>query len=263
MLSGPKRASRKQNKRWFEAELQQAELMLERTEVKAPFSGRVLNQNADLGEYVAPSSNLGRIFSTDTTRVRLALTDDELAKLDLPIAFVAADAESAPDVKLSATIGGETRVWNGKIMRTDSTYDPQTRAMYAIAEVFDPYGAGAADGKYPLAPGLFVDAEIGGYNLEQVVVLSRDGLRPENKIYVVDEQGKATERTATVIDTNVKRAVLSAGVSPGEMVILSPMERSQLSTTFKVLDAKDPNVVLVDPKPADEAEAEGADSEDE
>ena len=245
-----------------QAELQQAELMLERTQVKAPFSGRVMQQNADLGEYVGPASILGRIFSTDTTRISLALTDDELAKLDLPIAFVAEDAESAPSVKLSATMGGKTRVWEGKIMRTDSTFDPQTRAMYAIAEVFDPYGAGAADGQFPLAPGLFVDAEIGGYDLKQVIVLSRDGLRPENKVFVVDEYGKATERQATVIDTNANRAILSAGVEPGEMVILSPMERSQLNARFKVLDSKDPSIVLVDPQPETEnSEANETDSE--
>lgn len=246
-----------------QAELQQAELMLQRTQVKAPFSGRVMRQSADLGQYVGPSTILGKIFSTDTTRIRLALTDDELGKLDLPMAFVAADAKSAPDVKLSATVAGQTRVWQGKIMRTDSTYDPQTRAMYAIAEVFDPYGAGASEGKYPLAPGLFVDAEIGGYELEQVIVLSRDGLRPEDKVYIVNEEGIATERDATVIDTNVTRAVLSAGVEPGEMVILSPMERSQLSTTFKVLDAKDPTIVLVDPKPEPEdADSKNEDSEE-
>ena len=46
------------------------------------------------------------------------------------------------------------------------------------------------------------------------------------------------------------------------MVILSPMERSQLNATFKVLDSKDPSIVLVDPQPETEnSEANETDSE--
>jgi len=102
-------------------------------------------------------------------------------------------------------------------MRTDSTYDTQTRALFAIAEVFDPYGKGQSESGVPLPPGLFVDAYVNGKKYEDVIVLPRDALRPENE------------------------------VSVGELVILSPMERSRVSMTLKVLDANDPNVVLVDP----------------
>lgn len=242
------------------AELQQANLQLNRTEVQAPFDGRVRTKSSDLGQYVGPGARLGRIFSTDITEVRLALSDNDLAKLDMPIAYVASSREVAPEVSLSAVIAGQRRVWQGRIMRTDSTYDTQTRAMYAIAEVFDPYGSGAAEGGFPLAPGLFVDAEIAGYKLENVIVLPRDGLRPENKVYVVDDQGKTDVRTAEVIDTDVNRAVLRSGVSAGELVILSPLEKSSLTRTFKVLDINDPTVVLVEPPEIDESDEGTAES---
>ena len=133
------------------AELQQANLQLKRTAVQAPFDGRVITKNSDLGQFVAPGARLGRIFSTDIAEVRLALTDSDLAKLDLPLAYVADSRDTAPDVKLSAIIAGQNRVWQGKIMRTDSTYDTQTRAMYAIAEVVAPYSAGAAEGNFPVS----------------------------------------------------------------------------------------------------------------
>ncbi len=237
------------------AELQQANLQLTRTAVKAPFDGRVKTKASDLGQYVGPGARLGRIFSTDITEVRLALTDADLAKLDLKIAYVASSRESAPEVTLSAVIAGQTRTWKGKIMRTDSTYDTQTRAMYAIAEVFDPYNTGAASGGYPLAPGLFVDAEITGYQLEQVIVLPRDGLRPDNKVYVVDQEGQATVKNAVVIDTDAQRAVLKSGIEVGDLVILSPLEKSSITRTFKVLDANDPTKVLVEPPKAEEDES--------
>jgi len=215
--------------------------------VRAPFTGRVKTKASDLGQFVSPGRTLGRIFSTDIVEVRLPLTDDDLSKMDLPLAYVAKDRASAPNVSFSTVIAGQRRSWNGKIMRTDSTFDTQTRALFAIAEVFDPYGEGASENGFPLAPGLFVDAEIDGKTYEDIIVLPRDGLRPEDEVYVVNDQGKVDIRKPVVLDTDSERALLISGVKAGELIVLSPMEKSRVSMTLKVLDANDPKTVLVDP----------------
>ena len=237
-----------------QADLDNARLRQARTAVKAPFNGRVREKFADLGQYVGPGARLGRIFSTDVAEIRLALNDADLARLDLPIAYVAKSRKSAPKVRLSTIVAGQLREWDGHIMRTDSTYDTQTRSLYAIAEVRDPYGKGAAKGGYPLAPGLFVDAQIVGKTLQDVIVIPRDGLRPENKVYVVDQEGVAQSRDAVVLDVNPQRAILTSGLSVGELVILSPLEKSQISVKFKALDVNDPSIVLVEPKKEDKEE---------
>ena len=229
------------------AELEGAKLQLARTSVRAPFAGRVRSKSSDVGQFVSPGSRLGRVFSTQITEVRLALTDADLSKLNLPVAYVAENRASAPSVMLSAVIGGKRREWSGKIMRTDSTYDTMTRALTAIVEVSDPYGKGASDG-VPLAPGLFVDAKIEGRIFENAIVFPRDGLRPAQEVYVVNDKGKAQVRIAKVLDTNANRAVIAAGVAPGELVVLSPMEKSRLSMDLKVLDFNDPKTVLVEPE---------------
>ena len=237
-----------------ESELERTRIQLGRTSVRAPFDGRVSDKTSDVGQFVSPGSRLGRVFSTDAIEVRLPLTDADLAKLDLPIAYVARDRASAPRVVLSADIAGERRRWNARIVRTDGTYDRQTRALFAIAEVLDPYRAGLEGdpAAVPLAPGLFVDAEIEGRKLEDVVVLPRDALRPRDEVYVVDDKGKAEIRTASVIDTDADRAVLRPGVvNADEIVIVSPMERSRIETPLQVLDVNDPTTVLIEPeKPA-------------
>lgn len=230
-----------------QAELEGARLQLTRTEVRAPFAGRVRSKTSDLGQFISPGARLGRIFSTDIIEVRLPLSDSDLSKIDLPIAYVAKSVKTAPKVELSATIGGQVQNWTGRIMRTDATYDTQTRALFAIAEVFDPYGKGASDKGVPLAPGLFVDATVKGKVFEDMIVLPRDGLRPQDEVYVVDGKGKVEIRKTEVVDTDAERAVLRSGVEDGELVVLSPMERSRALMTLKVLDANNPKTVLVDP----------------
>lgn len=245
-----------------QADLRTAKIQLSRTSVRAPFNGRVRSKTSDLGQFVSPGSRLGRIFSTDIVEVRLPLTDDDLSKVSLPIAFVAEDRVSAPDVSLSAVIGGQLQTWNGKIMRTDSVYDTQTRALFAIAEVFDPYGEGASEAGVPLAPGLFVDAEVKGKAFEKMIVLPRDGLRPENKVFIAKKDGTAEIRTPNVLDTNATHAYLRDGVKPGEYVILSPVEESRLPGPLKVLNINDTSEVYVDPpKPKWMIEQEKKDAE--
>ena len=247
------------------ADLENAKLQLTRTYVKAPFSGRIRSKSSDIGQFVSPGFTLGRIFSNDILEVRLPLTNEDLSKMDLSIAYMAESREDAPEVQLSAEIAGQMQNWTGYIMRTDATYDTQTRALFAIAEVFDPYGKGASDNGVPLVPGLFVNAKIEGKTYDDVIVIPRDGLRPDNEVYVVDDKGKSEIRKVTVLDAAPERAVLTAGVEAGELIVLSPMERSRTQMTLKVLDINDPKNVLVDPpKPQwlvekEKAEAEGSD----
>ena len=203
---------------------------------------------------------MGRVFSTDIVEVRLPLTDSDLAKLDLPLAFVTKDRANAPRVALSATIAGQTREWDGRIMRTDSVYDTQTRALFAIAEVDDPYGSGAADGGFPLAPGLFVNAELTGKKFDNVIMFPRDGLRPDNKVYVVNGVGKASIRTVEVLDTTPKEAILTGGIEEGELIVLSPMEPSRVEIPLKVYDIKNPTRLLVEPPRPDAAGKEAGSS---
>ena len=103
------------------------------------------------------------------------MTDDDLAKLGLPVAFNETEENPGPPVALSAVIGGELRGWTGRIVRTDGAIDPATRQISAIAVVEDPYGEGA-DGDTPLAIGLFVNALIEGKPYENAIVLPRAAL---------------------------------------------------------------------------------------
>jgi RND family efflux transporter MFP subunit len=230
------------------ADLENARLQLSRTRVLAPFSGRVRTKASDMGQFVTPGSRLGRIFSTDVVEVRLPFTDADMAKIDLPIAFMTRDRSEATPVVLSAIIGGVHQNWNGYIMRTEAVYDTQSRALFAIAEVFDPYGDGVSQNGVPIAPGLFVDANIEGKLFTNAIVIPRDGLRVEHEIYTVDGKGKASIRKVSVLDATAERAVLSSGLEAGELVVLSPMERSRVSIPLKVLNINNPDEVLVEPE---------------
>ncbi|WP_417478669.1 efflux RND transporter periplasmic adaptor subunit [Maricaulis sp.] len=242
-----------------QASLRAARLDLDRTRVSAPFDGRVRVKGADLGQFVTAGTSLGEVFSTDTILVRLPLTDNDLGLLGIPIAYDAGpDSEGIP-VRLTAVLAGAPREWQGFITRTESAIDPQTRVLYATAQVADPYGAAAATGA-PLAVGLFVEAEIRGRDVQDAVVLPRAALRGENTVYVVNAGGTLDIRTVTVVTSNVDRLVVSSGVSGGEMIVISPIRGASTGMRLRSLDA-DGNV-LPDYSATIESEAESDETSD-
>lgn len=170
-----------------EAQLADAELALSRTSVTAPFTGRVRMKSVDAGQFVSPGQSLGQIFATDVVEVVLPITGEQLGQLDLPIAFAESSANPGPKVVFSGQVAGKPREWLGRITRTSAAVNSQTRLINVIAELRDPYGAGADDG-VPMAPGLFVNASIVGSAVDDLLVAPRGSIRSGNKIYIGDKQ---------------------------------------------------------------------------
>jgi len=220
-LNKPQVAEAQAKLRAAEADLENAKLNLARTKISVPFKGRVLERNIGVGQFVSLGATLGRVFATDTIEVRLPLTDAQLGELALPIGFVAQPGQ-APDVTFSANIGNEKRSWTGKIKRVNASVDSQTRLVYAIAEVDDPYGA-AADRGMPLAVGLFVTAAIQGVTPHDAMVIPRTALRGEDRVYVIDADNKLQIRTVNVLSTSEEQVIVLSGLADGEQVVTSPV----------------------------------------
>jgi RND family efflux transporter MFP subunit len=202
-----------------EADLREAKLNIARTEINAPFLGRVREKSVGIGQYVTAGTRLGRVFSTDTVEVRLPLTDTQLAELNLPIGFMASEG-NAPLVQFSANVGNKQHSWTGRIVRTNAAMDQTTRMVYAIAEVSDPYGLGS-DAGAPMAVGMFVKADIAGVNSQAAMVLPRLALRNANKVYVINDQNRLEIRTVDVLSTSTDTVLVTNGVQPGDKVVTS------------------------------------------
>ena len=91
-----------------------------------------------------------------------------------------------------------------------------------VAQVDDPYARGPA-GRPPLRIGQFVEAEISGRRLENVVVLPAAALREGGEVLVVDDASRLQRRSVDVIWGDGERVVIDAGLSPGDLVATTPM----------------------------------------
>lgn len=207
------------------AALDKALLHLERTRVRAPYAGRVRAKSVDVGQYVGPGTPLARVYSIAAAEVRLPLPLDQLEFLELPLAARGeAAAKAGPAVTLRSEFAGGLHEWTGRIVRTESEIDPQTRMLHAVARIEDPYASGADPERAPLAVGLFVRARIAGRLVRGVVLLPRAALRSESRVFVVDEEDRLRFRDVEVLRTDGETVVIERGLEDGELVCLSPLE---------------------------------------
>jgi len=204
------------------AALEEAKLQLERTVIRAPFSGRVRTKLSDIGAFITPGMQLGRIYATDVVDVPISLTDKDLAALGLGIGFMETTKTPGPPVGLSAVIAEKRHNWSGRISRTDSGFDPETRVLFAYVTVEDPYGANSDDG-IPLATGLFVTVDIEGRQLVEGTVVPRTALRGVDKVYIARSDDTLEIREVKVASSDRDRVIIVDGLNAGERVITSPV----------------------------------------
>jgi RND family efflux transporter MFP subunit len=207
-----------------EAGLDQARRDLERTEMHAPFAGRVREKRVDVGQFVSRGAPLARVYAVDYAEVRLPVPSRDAAFVDLPISHRDSGSEfEGPPVTLTAEFGGREFQWQGRVVRTEGEIDPRTRMIHAVARVENPYARGDDPDRPPLAVGLFVRARIDGRQVEDVVALPRSALRRTNEVVVVDAEDRLQLRRVDVLKREADRVLIGRGISRGERVVTSPL----------------------------------------
>jgi RND family efflux transporter MFP subunit len=207
-----------------EADLVRAKRNLERTYIRLPYDGIVRAKDADIGQFVNPGTRLGVTFATDFAEVRLPLTDQDLAFVELPYAAEITETGEArgPKVTLAAVQRGTPREWNARIVRTEGVVDESSRVTYAVARVRDPYRF-KSDG-VPLPMGTFVSATIEGTAVADLLRVPRHALRGSDQLLFVDADNRLRIRNVRVLRADAKFAYIDAGAAAGERVVTTTME---------------------------------------
>jgi len=198
--------------------LERAERDLKRTEINAPYEGRVRSENVDVGQFVARGNAIATVYATDYAEVRLPIASNQLAYME--ISSSGRLPEQPAPVTLSGTLGNVEFIWNGQLVRTEAEIDSSSRMIYGVARIRNEEGSDMP----PLVVGLFVQAEIQGRLLENVIRLPRTALRDQNQVLVVDADDRLRFRQITVSRIEHDDVLIRTGLVAGERVCVSPLQ---------------------------------------
>jgi len=132
-------------------------------------------------------------------------------------------------------------------------FDTTTRVLYAYAEVSESDDADEAN-TTPLAPGIFVNADIQGEALDDVTIIPRAALRGTDKVYLAQDDNTLSIQTVSVLSSDRNRAILASGVSEGQNVITSPIRGVAEGMKVEVVTSE---AMLAEPSASETASEEG------
>jgi len=215
------------------AELEQAEINLNRTTLTAPFNALVLKSYVELGSQVSSQKRLADLVGTDTYWVQVSLPVDRLRWVQVPNGDQGAGSEV--DIFYRAD-----NVKTGRVARLLPDLSKEGRMARLLIEVADPLDLQAKDEKQPmLLIGEFVRVSIEGEELHNVYRVPRSALRNDREVWIVDEESKLAIRPVKTIWRDQDTVVVQDGFKPGEALVISDIPAPVAGMDLRVeLDGK-------------------------
>lgn len=199
-----------------QAMVDQAKLNLQRTTVVAPFDGKILEHEVDVGSQITPGDDLARLVGIDEYWV---VTTVPLRDLKW-IRFSDHGELGSKAILSSPSIWGPGVTREGRVWKLIGTVDDQTRLARVLVTVQDPLSR-ETDAP-PLVIGTLVEVQIESMPIEDVVRLDLNDLRENDTVWVMKD-GKLDIRPVQTVFRDSMYAYVSDGLEDGERIVTTTL----------------------------------------
>jgi|Deesub1362A_J573_1020465.scaffolds.fasta_scaffold00134_6 RND family efflux transporter MFP subunit len=200
------------------ASLQRARLDLQRTEIRAPFSGVVISENLDAGQYLRAGQSVAEVFSDERVEIRVSLNERDTRYIEIP--GFNTEGGRGSDAEVEARFGGRPYEWEGWIERAE-IIDRRTRTIPVVVVVRNPYAT-----MPPLSVGAFVRVRIKGRVVNGAVLLDRAAVQWTGDgrpfVWLVDDEAGLRRRMVEIAGSRDGGYIIKGGLEDGDRVVLTP-----------------------------------------
>lgn len=194
-----------------QAELAQADLNLERTQVSFPYAGRIIESRLEEGLLLIAGQNYGMAYNAAELEVVAPVSPDELSTLDGAV---------GRSVELKFENG---QTLSGRIVREGADLDDRSRLIDLYIQVDDPSR---------LRPGLFAEISIQGDLTHNVYQLPETAISGLDTAHIIRE-GKIERITVDVLE-RTSQAIITSQFEWHDGVIISPIPEDALGRDAEV-----------------------------
>ena len=211
------------------AQVSSAEKKLNKTEIVAPYAGRIQSVNIDLGTTIIPGQPVGALYTSSEIEVTLAVKDNDLQFLSIPMDGRKLDPNEQALVEIRSFYKGKNQTWIGRLERVDGVIDPVTRMINLIAVFKNDF---IETDKPNLPIGLFVEALIDGINLKNIFSIPVNAISENNEVYIVNNDNELESRQLSILKKYSDFVIVKDGLKAGERIVISKL--STASNGIKV-----------------------------
>jgi len=175
------------------ASLAQAKLNLQRTQVKMPFAGRIVEALIDVGEVISANQNVGIVYGSEIFEIPVPLPLDELRWITIKDKNA---GQSGSQVTIYAPLGGELIPLKGVVTRVESELQNASRFARVIVTLLSENIPDHLKSK--VIPGMFMDVSIHSSQAFEVTSLPNKALRRGNTLWMIEN-----ENILKIVDANI------------------------------------------------------------
>jgi len=197
-------------------ELDRANLALEKTELKAPFEGYVMDKFVEEGEYVGTGQALGHIYLKSKLDVDVRIPLEKMKWLD---SVMQNGLMPMVEIKMAGPAGDDSGLWHGKVARVKANIDEKTRTLPMTIEI-DNVGDNHSN-LYTLRPGTFVKCSIKGEKLENIFILP-GYLFNKNSLFLI-ENGQLHKKEVKILRKFEDKVYVQDGLQQGDKILSIPI----------------------------------------
>jgi len=210
--------------RQAEAELENARINLDYTQVTSPVSGRIGASSVTDGDIVTAyqATPLATVQQLDPIYVDIPQSTAELLRLRKSYEDGKLNSGSSNQNKVKLILeDGSVYPIEGRLEFQDVTVDPSTGSVILRVLFANPQSV--------LLPGMFVRAIITEGINEQAILVPQQGVfrnpKGEAMAFIVDSENKVQQRMLTVEKAIGDKWLVSAGLNPGDRVIVEGLQK--------------------------------------
>jgi RND family efflux transporter MFP subunit len=223
-----------------EALLDKVKLSLERTKIVAPYAGRILKKNVDIGQVISSNTQLADIFAVDYVEIRLPIKNKDLPLMKLPEEYRNADEKIDLEEKensliinvvITSDLMGK-QVWQGKIVRTESAIDEVSQQLYVVAQIIRPYDSEYNKGAQ-IKMGQYVTAHITGREVQKALVIPSSAIYQGSYVYIVQDN-LLMRKDIELGWQNGSESIVTQGLNAGDELVLTSLGQVSSGTPVAI-----------------------------
>ncbi|MGC9370158.1 MAG: efflux RND transporter periplasmic adaptor subunit [Paracoccaceae bacterium] len=212
-----------------ESQLARARRDLERTRIAAPFDIRVGTVDVEAHQFVAAGQKLMSGDGVDAAEVTAQIPLDAFPRLVGAVqqgsgtAALEGEATLARIAARLTLVSDRSQSWEARVVRVGNALDPQARSVPVTVSVADPYAGMNPPERLPLVPNMYVELTLTGPAGARRIRLPDHAMHEGGIVYLRDAEGRLELRPVEVAFRQDGYAVIDAGLSPGEEVVLDDL----------------------------------------
>ncbi|MBC7745901.1 MAG: efflux RND transporter periplasmic adaptor subunit [Flavobacterium sp.] len=201
--------------RSLQSQTQLIRAQLEKTQIRAPFNGKIGLRTISTGEYLTPATQIANLVSTNPVKILFSIPEKYAGQIKL-------------NTQINFTVAGSSKKYTARVYAVEPSIDMITRTLQLKSM--------AANESGELLPGSFAKIELPLSNTNNAILIPSEAIIPvlKGKKVFISNQGKAKEVMVETGTRTEKSVLIVSGLNLGDTVLTTGMMSLKAETPLKI-----------------------------